>query len=179
MFGTCKLKNKKGGNMSNVLEAISKVAALKNTFIEELFEAMQNEWFDCPDNPIESDEQVFATMNELEKSLFFLMKKYHATETKIIRVFCKEGRWVNYQNYPGLVARLETCRSRFQIAEKLMWESIETRLADEKTKAPMATAWGLRAGNQIVQMFNNDEGGKHNLYGQSAHADLLGIFMRA
>lgn len=158
---------KQGGRNMNVMQIVQETAALKGTFIEELFEAMQNGQLGSPDEPVADGERVVGEMNELEKALYSLVRKYGETERGIVNRFRGKGKSISSKEKPALEAQLESCRSRFQVASKLMWENIETRLAGQKT--PLSTGWGVRLDGQIVLMFG-DSGNDRNPLG-----DLLGL----
>jgi len=148
---------------------------LKGTFIEDLFEAMQNCEDGVPDEPVADGELVVGEMNELEKALYSLLGKYGEIERGIVNRFCGEGTPIKLEEEPSLKAQLGSCQSRFKIANKLMWENIGTRLAYQDTS--LSTGWGVRSDGQIVLIFG-DNGHDHNPLDALRNLALLGRMMR-
>ncbi|MDP3900497.1 MAG: hypothetical protein Q8Q23_05475 [bacterium] len=145
-----------GNVMQDVLnQGVLNVAALKGTFIEELFEAMRNGHAHDDMEPVNPGEKVVGEMNEMEKALNFLRHKYREAEKKIIGCLNGESDLYSHKEKTRLIDKLVSCRSRFQVAEKLMWENIETRIAAQKSERNNPI--GIRADHQIVIMFDGNE----------------------
>ena len=128
---------------------------LEGTFIQELFETMAAGQFayDVHDEVAEG-EKVIGEMNDLEKALNVLRNKYGETERKIVNYFRGETDETHTpEEEVEMNRQLATCRARFRVASRLMWENIETRLA--VTMESGARGIGIRADFKIVQVFND------------------------
>jgi|GEM_PF-2970138 len=133
--------------------AIHVTDLLKGTFIEEVFEAMQNGQAHDDMEGVKDNEKVVGQMNELEKALNFLRHKYIETHERIISRLRGEGKPYSLEEKKKLIDEINTCRARYKLANDLMWENIETRLADHKS--PLCTGWAIRSGHQIVLVFGD------------------------
>ena len=128
---------------------------LEGTFIQELLETMATGQFiyDIQDEVAEG-EKVIGEMNNLEKAAYVLLNKYEEIESKIVDYFRGETDETHTPEEEAEMNRqLATCRARFRVASRLMWENIETRLA--VTMESGARGIGIRADFKIVQIFNN------------------------
>ncbi len=152
----------------NVLQrVIQETPTLKGTFIEELFEVMRNGQFVSPNGPVANGERIVGEMNELEKALYYLHCKYGEIANRIRSHFLEEGELISAEERFALETQFACYRRRFEIATKLMWDSIETRLADQDSQ--LSTAWGVRSNGQIVLMFGDQS--------RNPHEEMLNLFL--
>ena len=142
------------------------LASLQGTLIGDILEAVQGGASGHISESVASDEKIVGEMNALEKALISLRDKCAATESGIVGHFQKpEVNPLDSEN-AQLRARLKTVRDRAKILQKLLWESIETRLAERRDDA--TTGWGIREGGHVVLVFGD--------HGREP-GDLLGLLM--
>ncbi len=134
----------------NLLQAVRKEPALKDTFIEDLFEAMEDgSTYDSMPG-VADGEKVIGEMNKLEKALDYLRQRHGKEEEGIISRLREKVGPYNLKKEKKLIVRLKSCQCRRQAAENLMWENILTRFADELAEED--THLGVRSGHQIVKI---------------------------
>ncbi|MGD0328227.1 MAG: hypothetical protein ABSB00_00735 [Minisyncoccia bacterium] len=135
--------------------------ALKGTFIEELFEAMRSGQFTDIMKQVAPGEKVVGEMNELERALYSLCEKYAATEEKIVNRFHRRRiEPLDSKERAKLDTELESCRSRYKIADNLVRENIRTRFA--KFDEANSTGLAMRHGHQIVLTY--DDNGRRDFF---------------
>jgi hypothetical protein len=128
-----------------LLEQIQNIPTLKETFLEELFKTME-EKKPLPDNAllaIKPGEQVIGEMNDFEIALRFIWNKYRVASELL-------SKKIIANNYIDLNNKeLSFYFNRSIAANRLLWENIESRLADANTYAKPVW-WEVRKGNKVV-----------------------------
>jgi hypothetical protein len=124
---------------------IDEIPDLKGAFIEEFFEAFRDKkcWYEK--RKIANGEKIIGELNEAEKALHFLYKKYNEliTEEGISRLRKKDSK-------------IRIYIARCNAAKNLFWDSAKTRISKNGDVAPNAIC-GIREGHKIVLVSENPD----------------------
>lgn len=153
----------------DLMEVVKAEPSLQGTLIADLLEIMQGGEFAEVDEPVKPGEEVIDEMTKLERALYTLYDKYTEAKNDLVvraketcdKCACREADKATCK----LSQEIKLAAGRFETVHKLMWGSIEQRLA-EKDK-PGSTGKGIRTGGQIVLMFEKQQRG----------LDLLGAIL--
>jgi hypothetical protein len=120
--------------------------AVKGTFLEKVFGFMEKGNFAEVDSPKELDgEEKRGDMTLFEKGLYSYLKYAQAREHELVNFF--RGKSLIEIEAAKLKAQrdeLEVVRDGFEAANKLLWDSIRTRVSDDNI--------GIRSGFEIVKL---------------------------
>ena len=117
---------------------------MNGTIFEELLKAMQGDEIVSDLESAKVGEQVVGQMNALEISLCNLAQKNTQAAKDLVSDLkaCEEKPSLKF------LAKLKSYHVRAKSLISLMWDSIETRLADKDTNE--SSGWAIRANHQIV-----------------------------
>ncbi len=134
---------------------LQEVPSLKNTFHQELLQAMESGYVHDDAEWVKEGEKIVGEMNQLEKALNFLRHKYSEVAMEAGFRLHKNTGLHTLKEKADIMAEISTCLSRGEIADMLMWDSFHSRF-DGCTDSPLVY-YRIRSGHKIIAYNPLDE----------------------